>query len=113
MAFIQPVFNRTRYFHGRIGNSGLIQIDVGDGRDELDHLTHFRDLWTRAMAGFRATAETDAELVFAPELLSPSINYGLYHTNDAGERCEGTDRWAQALVLTRIAQECWEASASP
>lgn len=37
MDFIQPVFDRLRFMHGRIGNPGCIQVDVGDENmvDEL------------------------------------------------------------------------------
>ena len=74
LAFLQPVFERVRFFHGRIANSGCIQMPL-DHPSMPKAIAHFRDLWTRAMSGFKRTATPGDYLVFAPELLFPSINY--------------------------------------
>ena len=37
LAFIQPVIERVRFVHGRIGNPGSMQVDVGDGDTASDH----------------------------------------------------------------------------
>jgi sugar phosphate isomerase/epimerase len=112
-----PVFDRVRYMHGRIGTSGCIQVDVGDGRVEgQPHVGHFRAMWTRACAGFIAGAADDPvpppdlQLGFAPELLPNEFGYAIKVPNADGELDELGDRWQQAVVLTDIAQECFAAA---
>lgn len=112
---LAPVLDRVRYLHGRIGTPGCIQVDVGDGRpDDEPPVSHFRAIWTRAMAGFLSTAQDDPvvapdlELGFAPELLPAEVGYARLVPSTDGESREEGDRWAQALVLTRIATEVFE-----
>lgn len=89
--FIQPVIERVRFVHGRIGNPGCMQVPVVTNAEYVDH---FRRLWT---SSFRCGAR-----IFTPELLASDIYYA--RTFDGIE--EG-DRWEQSLVLKRIAQECF------
>ncbi len=117
--WLAPVFERVRYLHGRIGTSGCMQVDVGDGRVEgQDHVGHFRSMWERSFAGFLNTVEYDMvppprmEIGFAPELLPAEFGYALCGPGEDGSLQELGDRWAQGLVLTRIAAECFEAAAS-
>jgi sugar phosphate isomerase/epimerase len=99
LAFIAPVLERIRFLHGRIGNPGCIQVDIGDGsEDGRPFVGHFRRLWTAAMRGFVASASPDDVLVFSPELLASRIYY---------QQSE-SDRWEQSLVLCRIAKECFQ-----
>ena len=112
-----PVFERVRYMHGRIGTSGCIQVDIGDGNSqEAPHVDHFRAMWIRACAGFIAGAANDAvpppnlELGFAPELLPNEFGYAIKAPNAEGVLDELGDRWQQALVLTEIAQGCFDAA---
>ena len=113
-----PVFERVRYMHGRIGTSGCIQVDIGDGRSEgQPHVEHFRAMWTRAAAGFIANAADDAvpppdlQLGFAPELLPNEFGYAIKVPNAEGAPDELGDRWQQSVVLTDIAQECFSTAA--
>ena len=110
LAFLAPVFERTRFLHGRIGDPGCIQIDVGDG-DPAKHpsVDHFEAFWTAAFRGFLATAGPDEHIVFAPELLPAQINYArtVPGPGDNGDRVEDGDRWQQASVLNDIARRCW------
>jgi hypothetical protein len=115
LELLAPVFERVRYLHGRIGTSGCIQVDVGDGDPEGRlHVGHFRDLWTRAMVGFinharsDVVAAPDLALGFAPELLPPEAGYARLVPGRDGEPDEEGDRWAQALVLTDIAASCFD-----
>jgi hypothetical protein len=105
--FLQPVFDRVRFLHGRIASSGCMQVDIGDGKDRLN-VAHFREMWTRAMLGFLKSAGPGDYICFAPELLGPEINYARRIPNASGEWVEESDRWQQAAVYTQIAKECWE-----
>lgn len=107
--FLAPVLERTRYIHGRIGDPGCIQIDIGaDGSHPS--VAHFRDFWTRAMAGFLATADPGDVLPFAPELLPSEINYARTAVGPDGEPREEVDRWKQAILLADIAEDCFTAA---
>ena len=107
--FIAPVLERTRFLHGRIGDSGCIQIGL-DGEAEPDSAAHFRQLWTAAADGFLATAAPGDVLVFTPELLPPSINYARTEATADGGRDEVSDRWTDALRMADIARDCFAAA---
>lgn len=114
---MQPIFDRVRFMHGRIGNTSCMQVDIGDGDANVpqafghqNFMAHFREMWTRAMAGFLASAKPGDYLVFAPEILSPHIYYGRKFLMPDGTLREESDRYAQALVYARIARECFEAA---
>lgn len=116
---MKPIFERVRFMHGRIGNTGCMQVDVGDGTSPVlqafgrhDFMAHFRTMWTRSMSGFLASVGPGDYLVFAPELLSPTIYYGRQFQQPDGALRQESDRYAQALVLARIARECFEAARS-
>ena len=85
------------FIHGRIGNPGCIQVDIGEGDTEgQPFVAHFRTLWTQSFAAFLRSAAPGDRILFVPELLSPRIYYG-----------HESDRWTQSLVLRRIARECF------
>ena len=109
LKFIQPVLERVRFIHGRIGNPGCIQVNIDDG-DESRHpyVGHFRQLWTAAFAGFLETAAPGDHICFVPELLAPRIYYARTFPGSGGALREESDRWRQSLVLRRIARECFE-----
>jgi hypothetical protein len=107
MAFLAPVFERVRFIQARIGNSGSIQVDIGDGKN-LPYVEHFKEMWTRSFAGFLASAQGGDYFCFAPELLSPTHYYARILTNAAGEIVEEGDRWQQALLYLELARECFE-----
>lgn len=105
LEFIRPVLERTRFLHGRIGNPGCIQIDIGAGEAEQHpSIRHFRALWTAAFTGFLRDRSRKQEIMyFTPELLGPEI----YYARTFGDR-EESERWKQSLVLARIARECYD-----
>ena len=114
---VQPIFDRVRFLHGRIGNTACMQVDVGDGKSNVpqffgihDFMAHFREMWTRAMAGFLASAKPGDFLVFAPEILAPYIYYGRKFPAPDGTLREESDRYAQSLVYAKIARECFAAA---
>ncbi len=107
--FLQPVFDRVRFMHGRIGNPSHIQVLVNEGEAGAAQtfVAHFREMWTRSFLGFLRTARPGDYISFNPELLPASIHYArLFPTADNGWD-EETDRWQQAAVLTRIARDCF------
>lgn len=107
--FIQPVLERVRFLHGRIGTAGCIQVDVGDGHNR-PHVDHFRAFWTRAFTGFLASAAPGDYLCFTSELLGPELSYARTFPNAGGQPVEEGDRWQQAILLTEIAAECFAAA---
>lgn len=104
--FLNPVFERTRFIHARIGNPGCIQVDIGDGKD-LTYVEHFKEMWTRSMVGFLKSAQPGDYLSFNPEILQPRIYYARTFPDQNGKPREESDRWQQAIVYTKIAKECW------
>ena len=105
--FIAPVFDRVRFMHARIGNPGSIQVDIGDGKNQV-YVDHFREMWTRAFTGFLKSAQPGDYLCFTVELLQSDIFYARLIDNEQGKKVEEGDRWQQALLYTQIAKECWE-----
>ncbi|MGB6200834.1 MAG: hypothetical protein WBF35_14915 [Candidatus Acidiferrales bacterium] len=101
--FIRPVLENVRFLHGRIGNPGCIQVDIGDG-DLRRHpyVQHFRTLWTAAFSGFLRTRAENEAICFAAELLGPDI----YYARTFNGR-EESDRWQQSLLVVQIARECF------
>ncbi|MFI5380802.1 MAG: sugar phosphate isomerase/epimerase family protein [Tepidisphaerales bacterium] len=102
----RPILERVCFFHGRISNGESMQIDVGDGRDNA-HVRNFQWLWETGMGHWLARARPGDILPFAPELGPPSSGYSITFTDSAGRVAEISDRWAQTLVLKRLAEECW------
>jgi len=105
LEFIQPVIERVRFIHGRIGNPGCMQVDLEiESEAEPLYITHFRRLWTAVFSAWLRTAPKRF-FCFTPELLAPSIFYA--RTFRGTEEC---DRWQQSAVLCRIARECFAAA---
>jgi hypothetical protein len=108
LAFIQPVMDRVRFLHGRIGNPGCIQVDIGDGDPAKQlHVAHFKSLWTAVFKSFLRNPESQTSICFVPELLAPDIFYARTFQGR-----EESDRWQQSLVLVRIAKQCFAAAAA-
>lgn len=118
LAFLQPVFDRIGFMHGRIAAPGWMQAPIGpelDARPEAatgqgDYLADFRQLWTHAMRGFRQNAGPGDVLVFAPELLAGTHYYARKFPDASGHPTEETDRYAQALLYRDLARECWQSA---
>jgi sugar phosphate isomerase/epimerase len=103
MDFFRPVLGRIGFLHGRIGNPGCMQVDVGDGSiDGRPFVAHFRALWTASFHGYLARKPLCDKFCFTPELLGPEFYYARMFDGH-----EETDRWEQSLVLVRIARECF------
>lgn len=103
LEFMRPVLGRIGFLHGRIGNPGSMQVDIGDGSPEgRPYVDHFRALWTESFLGFLRRRPLLDRVCFAPELLGPEY----YYARVFGNR-EESDRWQQSVVLVRIARECF------
>jgi hypothetical protein len=107
LEFIRPVLSRIAFLHGRIGNPGCMQVDIGNGSaEDRPHVRHFCTLWTESFLGFLRRRSSADSFCFAPELLGPDNYYARVF-----EGREESDRWQQSLVLVRIARECFEEAA--
>lgn len=105
--FLAPVFERVRFFHGRISAPGCIQVNIDNGTGQ-ENVRHFKEMWTRSMMGFLKTAKNGDYICFAPELIGPEISYARLIPVEPEKWVEESDRWEQASVYTRIARECWQ-----
>jgi hypothetical protein len=102
LAYIQPVIDRVRFVHGRIGSPGCIQVAISEN-DPAPYVAHFRTLWTQCFAAYlNHPAPQQPFITFTAELLAPGT---FYARTLAG--VEESDRWQQSLLLTRIARECF------
>jgi hypothetical protein len=117
LGFLEPIFARTGFMHGRIAAPGFMQAPI-ESLDEAprmavgaNYLQHFIEMWQRAMAGFlRASAPGDV-LIFAPELLRADIYYARVFPDSSGHLVEECDRYEQALLYKTLAQRCFSAAA--
>ena len=116
--FLDPVFARTGFIHGRIAAPGYMQapVEEADATPRMalgaDYLAHFKRMWSRAMAGFKANAGPGDVLVFAPELLRPEIYYARVFPDAEGRLREESDRYRQALLYCRIARDLFPGARS-
>jgi len=115
--FMQPIFDRVGFMHGRIAAPGFMQapIEAADvcprmAMDGIDYLAHFKQMWRRAMDGFKQHAGSGAVLIFAPEILSRTHYYARVFPGRDGVLREESDRYAQALLYKDIAAECFAES---
>jgi len=109
LAFIQPVIDRVRFLHGRIGNPGCMQVAIAPD-DPAPYVAHFRTLWTRCFEAYlRDPAPQQPFITFTPELLAPGIFYARTFNGPNGIQ-EESDRWQQSLLLAQIARKCFAAA---
>ena len=115
LRFMEPIFARTGFMHGRIASPGCMQVPIdadlnAKPRQAIggsNYLEHFKELWTRAMQGFLQRAQAGDVLVFAPELLIPDIYYARVFPAADGQLTEESDRYQQALRLNDLARACF------
>ena len=96
---MRPILERTSHLHGRISNGEAVQVDVGDGSGETARF--FVALWAAAMRAWKQDAKPGDVFPFASELGPP--RYAL--TLPDGR--EFSDRWAQSLVMKKLAEQAW------
>jgi hypothetical protein len=66
---LAPVFARTRFIHGRIGNGSSMQISLGIGGQDEPHVSRFQQMWQLCFEGFLNHNQGPDPIVFAVELL--------------------------------------------
>lgn len=111
--FVAPVLERVGFLHGRIGDGGAMQVGIGDTIEAAlgrPNVRHFVEAWGRAFRAFRDRAADGDYLVFAPELLEPSIHYArtVPGPSPGGERIEECDRYQQSLLYLELARHVWD-----
>ena len=115
LAFMEPIFERVGFIHGRIASPGCMQVSIDSdltsrplqAHGDINYLDHFKELWTRAMLGFLRSAHRGDVLIFAPELLSGRHYYARMFPNASGQLAEESDRYAQALLYKDLARACF------
>ncbi len=115
LAFMEPIFARVGFMHGRIAAYGWMQSIIDDDiatRPKMahglwDYFADFREIWMRAMLGFIRVAKLGDVLVFAPELLAGLYYYARKFPDASSNLVEESDRYAQTLLYQKIARECF------
>ncbi len=112
--FMQPIFDRVAFMHGRIASPGCMQMPIDDTMARpsaavgtVDYFADFLKIWTRAMRGFLSHAGPGDLLIFAPELLAGTHYYARHLPDGNGQSTEESDRYAQALIYMDAAKECF------
>lgn len=103
-SYVTRLLDRADSFQGRVANRCQVQLPLHFPQHRI-WIDTFRDWWRRGFALWQARARPGEDCIFLCEL-GPR-DYAITDVN--GE--ELSDRWEEALVLKRWAQEDW-ASAS-
>jgi hypothetical protein len=114
--FMEPIFERIGFLHGRIASSGCMQVPIGSdfssppkqAHGVANYLDHFKEMWIRAIAGFLRNAGKGDVLIFAPELLSGTYYYARKFPDASGRLEEECDRYDQAILLKDLARLCFD-----
>jgi hypothetical protein len=115
LAFMEPIFARVGFMHGRIASPGCMQVPIDadltsrppQAYGVSNYLDDFKELWTRAMLGFLRTSIRGDVLIFAPELLAGTYYYARLFPDASGQFTEESDRYAQALLYKDLARDCF------
>lgn len=118
LAFMEPIFARVGFLHGRIASPGNMQVPIGtdlqarpgQAHGNVDYLADFRTLWTLAMRGFLRSAGPGDTLIFAPELLDGTYYYARLFPSSTGGLVEESDRYEQSVLYGKLARECFAAA---
>jgi hypothetical protein len=115
LAFMEPIFSRVGFMHGRVASSGCMQVPVDadltsrprQAHGVINYLDHFKELWTRAMLGFLRASSPGDVLIFAPELLPGAHYYARKFPDASGQLVEESDRYAEAILYRDLARACF------
>ena len=103
-----PCLNRrfiAASVHGRVSNGHQVQVDIGDGTDDLP-TAHFARWWKRGFSSWRERAAPGDVFTFVTELGPPPYSIITRGPGSAFSR-EISDRWEQTLVFKRLAEALW------
>lgn len=116
LSFMDPIFARVGFMHGRISSPGCMQVPIGSAglasrptqcHGIVNYLDHFKELWTRAMLGFLRNATLGDVLIFAPELLAGTHYYARLFPDASGQLVEEVDRYREARLYQDLARTCF------
>jgi hypothetical protein len=99
---LSEIIKRSPSIHARVSNGEQIQVDVGDGTGTL--VSHYVDWWTSAYKHWLAEATPGDFFPFVCELGPAPYAITAPDGTSLPAGIELSDRFAQALVLKRIAE---------
>jgi sugar phosphate isomerase/epimerase len=105
----EPLFKqlleRTSCIHARVSNGEQIQVDIGPN-GEHPMTEHYLRWWEEGIANWLDEAQPGDVLPFVSELGPP--HYAITEQNFMKPHGkEISDRWKQALVFKRLAEQAW------
>jgi hypothetical protein len=100
---LSEIIRRSSSIHARVSNGEQVQVDIGDGAGA--RMAAYRDWWTAAYRHWRTEAAVGDIFPFVCELGPAPYAITAPGGTSLPAGAELSDRWAQALVLKRIAEE--------
>ncbi|MHA7987601.1 hypothetical protein ACX9R5_17520 [Rathayibacter sp. CAU 1779] len=107
---LQPVFDRVRFLHGRVGTPGCMQVPIAGARHQ-PYVGHFFEIWARTFASALSTGAASGGITFVPELLPPDNFYAREFPRADGAIGEESDRWTEAILLAELAIDAFDEGA--
>ncbi|MCS7458664.1 TIM barrel protein [Paenibacillus doosanensis] len=105
---LDTLLRRTSALHGRVSNGEQVQVDIGPN-GEHGMVEHYLRWWSKGIAYWLQEAQPGDVLPFVSELGPPG--YAITSDGYSCGRAEISDRWQQALVFKRLAEEAWRTAA--
>jgi hypothetical protein len=100
---LSEIIRRSSSIHARVSNGEQVQVDIGDGSGAL--VAAYRHWWTAAYRHWLTEATTGDIFPFVCELGPAPYSITAPGGTPLPAGAELSDRWAQALVFKRIAEE--------
>jgi hypothetical protein len=109
LAYLDPIFARTGFIHGRISDSQAMQCEFTAPR-HAEHRAWFEQAWSRVFAHWKGRARAGDVFIFCPELGPPESNYSQSYRTAEGAWIEAQDRWALSAELVATARRLFAAA---
>jgi hypothetical protein len=109
LSYLDPIFARTGFMHGRISDGESMQCDFTEPRHAV-HRAWFEQAWTKVFAHWKRRARPGEVFIFTPELGPPESNYSPSCRRDDGTLIELHDRWALSAELAATARRLFTAA---
>jgi sugar phosphate isomerase/epimerase len=100
---LSEIIRRSSSIHARVSNGEQVQVDIGDGSGAL--VSAYRYWWTAAYRHWLAEAAPGDFFPFVCELGPTPYAITVPRGTPLPAGAELSERWAQALVFKRIAEE--------